>query len=78
MTLPSAPFGRETIESIIPHRPPFLLVDEVLELDDLVHDEERWPVRDDRLDRLPSERDSEIGHATSRFSSRSRRRLRPR
>ena len=33
MTAPPAPFGRETIESIIPHRPPFLLVDEVLELD---------------------------------------------
>ena len=30
---PAAPFGRETIESIIPHRPPFLLVDEVLELE---------------------------------------------
>src|SRR6201997_873393 len=29
----SPPFGRETIESIIPHRPPFLLVDEVLELE---------------------------------------------
>ena len=28
-----APFGRETIESIIPHRPPFLLIDEVLELE---------------------------------------------
>jgi len=33
MTVPPAPFGRETIESIIPHRPPFLLVDEVLELE---------------------------------------------
>jgi 3-hydroxyacyl-[acyl-carrier-protein] dehydratase len=33
MTAPAAPFGRETIEAIIPHRPPFLLVDEVLELD---------------------------------------------
>ena len=33
MTPPAAPFGRETIESIIPHRPPFLLVDEVLELE---------------------------------------------
>src|SRR6476659_576243 len=33
MTAPAAPFGRETIESIIPHRPPFLLVDEVLELE---------------------------------------------
>ena len=27
------PFGRETIESILPHRPPFLLLDEVVELD---------------------------------------------
>ena len=33
MTRPAPPFGRETIESIIPHRPPFLLVDEVLELE---------------------------------------------
>ena len=33
MTALTAPFGRETIESIIPHRPPFLLVDEVLELE---------------------------------------------
>ena len=33
MTLPSPPVGREAIESIIPHRPPFLLVDEVLELE---------------------------------------------
>ena len=33
MTAPAPPFGRETIESIIPHRPPFLLVDEVLELE---------------------------------------------
>jgi 3-hydroxyacyl-[acyl-carrier-protein] dehydratase len=31
--VPAAPFGRETIESIIPHRPPFLLVDEVVELE---------------------------------------------
>src|SRR5439155_20934265 len=29
----SVPFGRETIESIIPHRPPFLLVDEIVELE---------------------------------------------
>ena len=28
-----APFGRETIEQIIPHRHPFLLLDEVVELD---------------------------------------------
>src|SRR5207237_5459022 len=27
------PFGRETIEAIIPHREPFLFVDEVLELE---------------------------------------------
>jgi 3-hydroxyacyl-[acyl-carrier-protein] dehydratase len=27
------PFGRDVIESLIPHRPPFLLVDEVLELE---------------------------------------------
>jgi 3-hydroxyacyl-[acyl-carrier-protein] dehydratase len=33
LTLQAPPFGRETIESIIPHRPPFLLVDEVLELE---------------------------------------------
>ena len=33
MTLLATPFGRETIESIIPHRPPFLLVDEVLEIE---------------------------------------------
>jgi 3-hydroxyacyl-[acyl-carrier-protein] dehydratase len=33
VTLPATPFGRETIESIIPHRPPFLLVDEVLEIE---------------------------------------------
>ena len=30
---PSAPFGREEIEKIIPHRDPFLFVDEVLELE---------------------------------------------
>ena len=27
------PFGRDVIESLIPHRPPFLLVDEILELE---------------------------------------------
>ena len=27
------PFGRDVIESLIPHRPPFLLVDEIVELD---------------------------------------------
>ena len=29
----SAPFGRETIEQILPHRAPFLLLDEVVELE---------------------------------------------
>jgi 3-hydroxyacyl-[acyl-carrier-protein] dehydratase len=29
---PTAPFGRDTIASIIPHRDPFLLLDEVVEL----------------------------------------------
>jgi 3-hydroxyacyl-[acyl-carrier-protein] dehydratase len=28
-----APFGRAEIEQILPHRPPFLLIDEVVELD---------------------------------------------
>jgi 3-hydroxyacyl-[acyl-carrier-protein] dehydratase len=30
---PVPPFGREVIESILPHRPPFLLLDEVIELE---------------------------------------------
>ena len=29
---PATPFGRDAIESILPHRAPFLLLDEVLEL----------------------------------------------
>ena len=33
MTALAPPFGREVIESLIPHRPPFLLVDEILELE---------------------------------------------
>jgi 3-hydroxyacyl-[acyl-carrier-protein] dehydratase len=33
MTLPTPPFGRDVIERLIPHRPPFLLVDEILELE---------------------------------------------
>ena len=33
MSGPSAPFGRDVIESIIPHRDPFLFLDEVLELE---------------------------------------------
>jgi 3-hydroxyacyl-[acyl-carrier-protein] dehydratase len=31
--MPQAPFGREQIEAIIPHRDPFLFLDEVLELE---------------------------------------------
>jgi 3-hydroxyacyl-[acyl-carrier-protein] dehydratase len=30
---PSVPFGRDVIETILPHRPPFLLIDEVFELE---------------------------------------------
>ncbi|MGH3133356.1 MAG: 3-hydroxyacyl-ACP dehydratase FabZ [Gaiellaceae bacterium] len=30
---PEVPFGRDVIESILPHREPFLLLDEVTELD---------------------------------------------
>ena len=33
MTVPQAPFGRDVIETIIPHREPFLFLDEVLELE---------------------------------------------
>ena len=32
-TLPALPFGRDAIEAILPHRPPFLLLDEVTELE---------------------------------------------
>jgi 3-hydroxyacyl-[acyl-carrier-protein] dehydratase len=31
--VPVAPFGRDVIEQLIPHRAPFLLVDEILELE---------------------------------------------
>jgi 3-hydroxyacyl-[acyl-carrier-protein] dehydratase len=33
VTVPAAPFGRDVIESLIPHRAPFLLVDEIVELE---------------------------------------------
>ena len=33
MTVPTAPFGRDAIMELIPHRPPFLLVDEIVELE---------------------------------------------
>ena len=34
--IPAVPFGRETIETIIPHREPFILIDRVLEKRDQV------------------------------------------
>ena len=33
MQTPVAPFGKDVIESILPHRDPFLLIDEVTELE---------------------------------------------
>ena len=42
-----APFGREQIESIIPHRDPFLFLDEVLELEPGVRVVARKQVRGD-------------------------------
>jgi 3-hydroxyacyl-[acyl-carrier-protein] dehydratase len=42
-----APFGREVIEGIIPHRDPFLFVDEVLELEPGVRIVARKLVRED-------------------------------
>jgi 3-hydroxyacyl-[acyl-carrier-protein] dehydratase len=41
------PFGREAIEEILPHRPPFLLIDEVLELTPGVGAVARKTVRED-------------------------------
>jgi 3-hydroxyacyl-[acyl-carrier-protein] dehydratase len=31
--MPAVPFGRDVIESVLPHRDPFLLIDEVTELE---------------------------------------------
>ena len=42
-----APFGREGIEAILPHREPFLFLDEVLELEPGVRAVARRAVRDD-------------------------------
>ena len=44
---PKAPFGREQIEAIIPHREPFLFLDEVLELEPGVRVVARKSVRGD-------------------------------
>ena len=43
----NAPFGREQIEAIIPHRDPFLFLDEVLELEPGVRVVARKAVRGD-------------------------------
>ena len=43
----AAPFGREVIEQIIPHRDPFLFLDEVLELEPGVRVVARKQVRGD-------------------------------
>lgn len=45
--LPPLPFAREVIESILPHRAPFLLIDEVLELEPGVRTVARREVRAD-------------------------------
>ena len=44
---PTAPFGRDVIETIIPHRDPFLFLDEVLELEPGIRVVARKRVRGD-------------------------------
>ena len=44
---PATPFGREEIEAIIPHRDPFLLIDEVVELEPGARVRARFTVRGD-------------------------------
>jgi 3-hydroxyacyl-[acyl-carrier-protein] dehydratase len=44
---PAAPFGKDVVESILPHRAPFLLIDEVLELVPGNRVVARWAIRDD-------------------------------
>jgi 3-hydroxyacyl-[acyl-carrier-protein] dehydratase len=44
---PAVPFGRDVIESILPHRDPFLLLDEVLELEPGQRVVARWAIRED-------------------------------
>ena len=46
-TLPAVPFGQDVIESILPHRAPFLLIDEVTELEPGHRVAARREVRDD-------------------------------
>ena len=47
MQPPAAPFGRDVVESILPHRDPFLLIDEVLELVPGQRVVASWEIRDD-------------------------------
>ena len=42
--LPAVPLDRAAIEAIIPHRPPFLLVDEIVALDPGVSGHGRWTI----------------------------------
>jgi 3-hydroxyacyl-[acyl-carrier-protein] dehydratase len=44
---PAVPFGKDVIESILPHRDPFLLVDEVIELEPGRRVVARWAIRKD-------------------------------
>ena len=45
--MPVAPFGQDEIEAILPHRPPFLLLDEVVELEPGKHVVAKRDVRAD-------------------------------
>jgi 3-hydroxyacyl-[acyl-carrier-protein] dehydratase len=44
---PAVPFGKDVVESILPHRDPFLFIDEVLELEPGQRVVARWAIRDD-------------------------------
>ncbi len=47
MQPPAVPFGKDVIESILPHRDPFLLIDEIVELEPGERVVARWAVRGD-------------------------------
>ena len=47
MQPPAVPFGKDVVESILPHRDPFLFIDEVLELEPGQRVVARWAIRDD-------------------------------
>ena len=47
MQPPAAPFGKDVIESILPHRDPFLLIDDVLELEPGRRVVASWAIRED-------------------------------